>query len=127
MRYAANRHVYWIVGLVGALVLAGLEVGVLILGDDPVVPADRTSASAAPDDSRCRQRMGIIMMAIVRYAHDKGAPPRQLSDLGADYLGVPPTDPVTGQPYEYRVTGGSVSLTCPVPAADRPAGGDRRT
>jgi len=126
MRNADNRHVYWIVGLAGALVLAALEVGVLMLGDDPD-SSPPPSVIAGLQDNACLQRMGVVMMAIARYAHDKGAPPQQLSDLGPDYLNVPPIDPLTGRPYEYRVTGDSVSLTCPVAIVDQPPGTDRRT
>jgi len=120
---ADKQRLYWIVGLVGALILGGLEVGVLMIGTEPDPPPPPAIAPGAFNDNPCTQRLGVIMIAIARYASDKGAPPAHLSDLGTDYLSVPPVDPVSGQPYTYTVYGDSVSLACPSKPNDRSAAG----
>ena len=71
--------------------------------------------TALVGDNECTRAMAKVVDAISAYRRDHGGPPPQLADLSPAYLPAPPVDPVTAQPFEYRVSGNSVSLACPQP------------
>jgi hypothetical protein len=50
---------------------------------------------------------------IAAYVHDKGRPPKALSDLVGSYLAELPADPKTGKPLQYSTNGQHFDLKCP--------------
>ena len=106
------RRVYWALGVVAVLVLAGVWVGVMALmrGDSAAQYAAR--ALALHEQELCTHRQEAVMRAIAQYIQDHQEAPEDLSVLRPPYLTVAPVDPVSGVPYQYRRNGNAVWLSC---------------
>lgn len=50
-----------------------------------------------------RARLALILIALERFRADHGALPASLEELGPQYLEELPTDPISGDPFSYRI------------------------
>lgn len=107
------RRIYWAIAAVCALSVGTAEVGLLLHGTQPSLPAVPAEVEAAYRNDPCALRTAAIMDAIAAYAAEHGEPPAALAALRPAYLDFEPVDPVSQQPYGYQVLGGAVSLMCP--------------
>jgi hypothetical protein len=92
--------------LTGAVMIVALVAGFFIGGS----PAYQRQVRF--DEQRISD-LQTIQSQIVNYWQQKESLPESLDQLSDDISGfAPPTDPATGQPYEYRVTGASSFELC---------------
>lgn len=108
-----SRHLYWLIGVLCALTIGIAEVGVLTHGGTADAPAPPPEMLAAFENDPCAARMGAVVAAVAAYTNTHGSPPPNLAVLNPDFLAFAPIDPVSNQPYGYRVIGESVSVSCP--------------
>jgi len=84
----------WISSLLGVVIIVS---GFFFVG----TPA--TQRTVRLDDQRTSD-LSTIQYEVIEYWRLKGGLPSELGDLQSDLRGfIPPTDPETGLPYEYRV------------------------
>lgn len=121
-RTAKVRPGVWLSGLVAILLLIAFEVGLSMLGDTDAQAVAPARVVAAYVSDSCAQRQAAIMQAVLAYQRDNGRAPDSLSQLPERYLAGPPVDPVSKRPYDYRVDGDRIALSCPNPKAHAAAG-----
>ncbi|MFH1098479.1 MAG: DUF5671 domain-containing protein [Candidatus Uhrbacteria bacterium] len=89
----------WLAGASGAVVIAGIIVGFVVLGSPQLERARRF------DLQRLEHLQGI-QWQIVNHWQSTETLPASISELRDDISGyIPPVDPETKTPYEYRVVG----------------------
>ncbi len=108
----SQRRVYWMVGAVVLLILAGGGFGVVELTQSDAVARSAARAVALQEQETCARRQQVVMQAIAQYTQDHQQPPADLSMLRPPLLKVPPVDPASGVPYQYAREGNSVRLSC---------------
>ena len=108
-----QRHVYWMVGVVVLLILAGGGYGVVELTRIDPAAQYAARALALREQQLCARRQQEVMQAIAQYTQAHQQPPADLSMLRPPLLNVPPVDPVSGVPYQYAREGNAVRLSCP--------------
>ncbi|HXQ24209.1 MAG TPA: hypothetical protein VN812_21180 [Candidatus Acidoferrales bacterium] len=114
-RTRSARYLYWSAGMFAALVLGGLEIGVLLQPSPSagLHPSADTIMSFTND--ACAQRQRAIARAIADYTRDHGETPKDLNALGPTYHVPPAVDPLSGRPYRYVRESKGASIVCPNP------------
>lgn len=83
--------------IVGALMLVGMAYAAFILRTVP------NQAEFAIDIERSTHIRNVAT-GVLEYYQSKGQLPVTLDALGPDRTGIQPVDPITGVPYDYRIT-----------------------
>lgn len=120
----SHRGLHWALAGLVALVVAGLEVGIIYyLGEDTVAAEPSAAVKAVYDADPCAQRMALVTAALAAYIEKTGEAPLSLWQMRPGYLAVPPVDPLSGKPYEYIRDGSGAAVSCPDPDHHPVAGG----